>query len=114
MPDAYVYGAAQQCVSNRCMAGAAQGMVAQALDIIEEYGRNRMSQALWCDQSGHAFSERDPGRQRIKVSSLDESEQETEITKDFCGDCAAQAGLTSPRKTRPALRGTVEDSSYGR
>jgi len=66
-----------------------------------------MSAALWCDQGGHAFSERDPGRQRITVNTLDEDENEVQVAKDFCGACAAQSGLTTPRKTRPAVAGSL-------
>lgn len=60
-----------------------------------------MSQALWCDATGHAFSERDPNRQRITVSTLNEETQEEEQeSRDFCGECAEAAGLLK-RKTRP-------------
>lgn len=65
-----------------------------------------MSQALWCDSGGHAFSERDPGRQRISVTALDDDGEETIESRDFCGDCAAKAGLLAPRKTRPQLDGS--------
>lgn len=62
-----------------------------------------MSQALWCDQGGHAFSERDPGRQRISITVLDEeSGEERAEARDFCGACAEASGLLSKRKTRPA------------
>lgn len=60
-----------------------------------------MSQALWCDHGGHAFSERDPGRQRIKVDGIDpDTEEETVILKDFCGECAEKTGMTAKPRTR--------------
>ena len=63
-----------------------------------------MSAALWCDQGGHAFSERDPGRQRVTVNTLDEeTDREVTVAKDFCGECADRAGLNTKRKTRPTL-----------
>lgn len=77
------------------------------MDAINQMGRQHMSQALWCDNGGHAFSERDPGRQRISIAVLDEdTEKERLESRDFCGECAIKAGLASPRKTRPAI-GTV-------
>jgi hypothetical protein len=101
--DAYVRAADPVCAAGQCMIGSARGFLIQAQQVIKENGRNAMSVALWCDQGGHAFSERDPGRQRISVNTLDDNEQEVTIAKDFCGDCAAKAGLTTPRKTRPTL-----------
>lgn len=65
-----------------------------------------MSQALWCDHGGHAFSERDPGRRRISMAVLDEdTEQERTESRDFCGECAEKSGIAEPRKTRPQLAG---------
>jgi hypothetical protein len=106
--DGYVYDADAACLSGGCMIGGARSLLNQARQVIEQTSRSSMSAALWCDQGGHAFSERDPGRQRIRVNVLDDNEQETEVAKDFCGDCAAKAGLTQPRKTRPTITtGTV-------
>ena len=63
-----------------------------------------MSKALWCDQGGHAFSERDPGRQHVSVTVVadDGSGQELQETRDMCGACAASSGLLAPRKTSAA------------
>jgi hypothetical protein len=98
---AYVEGASALCAGSRCQLEGAQKLLDRARDVLES--RNNMSAALWCDQGGHAFSERDPGRQRITVNTLDEDEREVQVAKDFCGECAANSGLTSPRKTRPTL-----------
>lgn len=96
------------------MMGRATGLLEQARAIVEEGSRGSMSAALWCDQGGHAFSERDPGRQRISVSTLDDDEREVNLTKDFCGDCASKAGLTAPRKTRAEIAYTPPASpAYG-
>lgn len=62
-----------------------------------------MSVALWCDQGGHAFSERDPGRQRVGITILNDDGQEVEEARDLCGQCASQAGLLRPRQTRPQV-----------
>ena len=85
---AYVERAAPLCQNGGCQLHTAQRTLDQARELFES--RNNMSVALWCDQGGHAFSERDPGRQRITVNTLDEvSDQEVQVSKDFCGDCAA-------------------------
>ena len=108
MPDGYVYRAEPSCLSSGCMLGKATVLLEQAQQVLRQNGREGMSVALWCDQGGHAFSERDPGRQRISVSTLDDDEQETIVAKDFCGDCANRAGLTQPRKTRPTLPAVID------
>lgn len=84
-----------------CQLSQALSIARATENIISGLGRNSMSQALWCDQGGHAFSERDPGRQRISVDVLNEDTEEIESeTRDLCGECAREAGLLSPRKTR--------------
>ncbi len=100
----YIHGAHQICADNGCQWRQATQILAQARDYINEHtGRTQMSQALWCDAGGHAFSERDPGRQRIAIAVLNEDtgQEETE-SRDFCSECAAKAGLLAKRKTRPA------------
>lgn len=100
----YIRGAHQMCADNGCQWRQATAILAQAQAYINEHtGRSQMSQALWCDAGGHAFSERDPGRQRIAIAVLNEDtgEEETE-SRDFCSECAAKAGLLNKRKTRPA------------
>ena len=97
-----VWNAAPGCQRDGCQLRATGAMVEAARQMIEEIGRSKMSQALWCDAGGHAFSERDPGRQRISVTVLDEeTDSEKMETRDFCGACAEQAGLLSKRRTRP-------------
>ncbi len=99
--------AAQKCRYDGCQFGRLASIASDAQYLLT--GRDHMSQALWCDQGGHAFSERDPGRQRISVNTLDsETDAEIQVTKDFCGQCATQSGLTTPRRTRPAINGTVD------
>src|ERR1700679_3738964 len=110
--DAYVEGASPVCQGQGCKVGTAERILKQAIGLLEERDRNHMSAALWCDQGGHAFSERDPGRQRVTVNTLDEeTEREVTVAKDFCGECADRAGLNSKRKTRPTLpaAGSVVD-----
>lgn len=109
----YVAGATRNgCGSTGCQMRKAVDTYAMAEQMIRNLTRSGMSQALWCDQGGHAFSERDPGRQRISVTVLDdETEQEKQETRDFCGDCARQSGLLAKRKTRPALQDARPDGN---
>lgn len=75
----------------------ASEMQARAQAMLESAERDNMSRALWCDSGGHAFSERDPGRQRITVEVLDEDENVKEDFRQFCGECAEKAGLLKRR-----------------
>lgn len=112
--DGYVTRAEESCLASGCMLHTAAGVLGQAREVIRQNGRDGMSQALWCDQSGHAFSERDPGRQRVKVNQIDEDGNEVEIAKDLCGECAVRIGITAPRKTRsalPTITATVQDAA---
>lgn len=108
MLSGVVFGAHPGCTQHGCQFGQGMQIATQAAEAVKAMGKESMSAALWCDQGGHAFSERDPGRQRITVDVIDEdTEIETKVTKDFCGGCAKDAGLTTARKTRPAITGTV-------
>jgi hypothetical protein len=99
---AFVERASPLCDSEGCKLSTAQRILEQVQDVLES--RNHMSVALWCDQGGHAFSERDPGRQRVTVNTLDEAtDREVTVAKDFCGECADRAGLNGKRKTRSTL-----------
>lgn len=100
--DAYVARAHPQCQDRGCQYATAAGLLEAAGQALTEGNREHMSQALWCDQGGHAFSERDPGRQRISVEILDDSGTEHSQFRDLCGDCAKTAGLLNPARTRPA------------
>lgn len=114
-PGSYNYGppsypvknvpnAAPSCERQGCQLSKCAAIVETARQMIKQTGRNHMSQALWCDAGGHAYSERDPGRQRITVTVLDdETEEERQESRDFCGEHAAKAGLLDKRRTRPAV-----------
>ena len=106
----WVQGAHPGCESGGCQFGRGMAVAEQAMEIVNAMGKESMSQALWCDQGGHAFSERDPGRQRITIDVLDEdTDREIKVSKDYCGECAREAGLTTGRKTnnRAAIPGKV-------
>lgn len=114
MPVETVRYPAPGCLRDGCQLRQASALLDSARQMIEETRRDKMSQALWCDAGGHAFSERDLGRQRISVVVLDEATEEEKFeSRDYCGDCAAKAGLLSKRKTRPAIAAAVEDARPG-
>lgn len=103
----FVPHAHPECERSGCQFGKGAEIAAAAMSVIEQMGRKHMSQALWCDNGGHAFSERDPGRQRISIAVIDEdTEQERMESRDFCGEHAVAAGLTT-RQTRPARQVTT-------
>lgn len=98
----YVRAPAKSCVSGGCQYTVSRQLLGQMSDALNQMGKSGMSSALWCDSGGHAFSERDPGRQRISITVLDEESGEEKMeARDFCGECAEAAGLLNKRRTRP-------------
>jgi hypothetical protein len=93
----YIPHAHPACLAG-CQFAKASDVAALAAQITDQLGVKSMSQALWCDATEHAFSERDPGRQRISVAEFDEDGNQTLVSKDFCGECAAALGLTKPKR----------------
>lgn len=89
--------------------GRAAEMQQRAELMVTTARRDNMSRALWCDSGGHAFSERDPGRQRVTVQVLDDDGTEHEDFREFCGECAEKAGLLRKRVTRPQAALPVSD-----
>lgn len=106
----FVYAASPGCAREGCQLSKAAELLELARQAFESKGRTGMSAAMWCDAGGHAFSERDPGRQRITIGVLDEETgQEKEESRDFCGTCAERAGLLAKRRTRPAAIADLAD-----
>lgn len=64
-----------------------------------------MSKAVWCDQGGHAFSERDPGRRHFSETAFDEDGEPTDTyIFDLCGKCASKMS-----ESRKVLTSAPED-----
>jgi hypothetical protein len=55
-----------------------------------------MSNALWCDQGGHPYSERDPKRQHFTRSEYDEDGNSISAQFDICGPCAVKIKFGAP------------------
>ena len=68
--------------------------------------------ALWCGVGGHAFSARDPGRQRVTVQQWDEDSQETKpVTVSACGDHARPVQIaTRPPAALSASEVTADEA----
>lgn len=65
-----------------------------------------MSQALWCDKGGHAFSAKDPDREHYtSTKSITEGQRVTQVTAelDICGRCVKESVLVEA----PALTASV-------
>ncbi len=49
------------------------------------------TQALWCEQGGHSFSEKDPDVQVLTIAGRGNDGQTVEESRTSCGECAALA-----------------------
>lgn len=94
----WVGQAAPQCVvTGQCQLSRAQEMIASTQTVVAAAGRMKDTMlenvALWCDVGGHAFSSRDPGRRKMKVTTYGDDGQETgEETQIGCGRCVEKTG----------------------
>jgi len=97
---------------SRTLIATADAAMAQTAELLEQVGREREHamtmtpqgarpcQALWCEEGGHAFSERDPGMKVVVISGTDDSGAPVDESRTMCGGCAPQVNV---RRTRPAL-----------
>lgn len=56
----------------------------------------KMSQAIWCDQGGHAFSSKDPGKRHFsETRTVDDGLRVSQVTAemDICGPCSESSFL---------------------
>jgi hypothetical protein len=80
----------------------------QDLRLVQDYStiyskaireEQNMSQALWCDKGGHAFSSKDPGKRHFsETRSVDDGYRVSQVTADMdiCGPCSEETFLTAP------------------
>lgn len=73
-------------------------MLASTLNVTQELlarkekeGPMQPTQALWCEQGGHSFSEKDPDVQVLTISGRDQDGKPVEESRTSCGECAALA-----------------------
>lgn len=66
--------------------------------------------ALWCGVGGHAFSSRDPGRQRVTVQQWDEEANEMRpVAASACGEHARPLQIQTRPKALTNGNGSVTD-----
>lgn len=101
-------------------AGCQLGQALDALRLARQAGEmaQRMNVddvALWCGVGGHAFSARDPGRQRVTVQQWDEDSQEVKpVAVSVCGDHARPVQITTRPKQAITTNGSVTDPAEAR
>lgn len=107
----FVARATQVCQYQGCQFLAAQ----DALSVAQKIGRvaqmiEAEDLALWCGVGGHAFSSRDPGRQRVTVQQWDEEAQETKpVAASACGEHARPLQIQTRPKALTNGHGSVTD-----
>lgn len=113
----YVTGASALCSAGGCqsrtliaMTDKAMSQNAELLEQIGRQGRERQMtmtpqagaqpcRALWCEEGGHSFSERDPGMKVVLIEGTDEAGAPVSESRTMCGGCAPRVSV---RRTRPA------------
>jgi hypothetical protein len=98
-PKVYVKGATASCTTRGCqapeLAALARRLSDQGHETLEILSRKEVqmqpTQALWCEQGGHSFSEKDPDVQVLTITARGPDGQQTEESRTSCGECAALA-----------------------
>jgi hypothetical protein len=98
-PKVYVKGALASCAAHGCqapeLATLARHLSEQAHETLGLLERERTqmkpTQALWCEQGGHSFSEKDPDVQVLTIQGRGPDGQPVEESRTSCGECAALA-----------------------
>ena len=96
----YVRNASASCQGQGCqsvelaaMLGTTLGRTRELIQSLE--GKEKMTpieptKALWCEQGGHPFSEKDPDVQVLTISGKDKEGKPVTESRTICGACAAQ------------------------
>jgi hypothetical protein len=107
--EAHVKGPVPNCRLNGCQAPELHAMLASTLNVTQELLAKKESameptKALWCEQGGHSFSEKDPDLQVLSISGKDKEGKPVTESRTLCGPCASQAkvNLGSARNSPPA------------
>lgn len=95
----YVRNASASCQAQGCqsvelakMLGSTLGRTRELIESLEGTGvKMQPTQALWCEQGGHAFSEKDPDVQVLTIAGRGPDGQTVEESRTSCGECAALA-----------------------
>lgn len=98
-PKFYVRGAVPACRERGCVAPEMARMLQslssherEVMRILQEKGTPmEPTKALWCEQGGHSFSEKDPDYQVLSISGKDKDGKPVTESRTLCGPCASQA-----------------------
>lgn len=96
--DAYVKGPTPNCRINGCQAPELHAMMASTLNVAQELlvtqeKNMEPTKALWCEQGGHSFSEKDPDLQVLSISGKDKEGKQVTESRTLCGPCASKAKM---------------------
>lgn len=119
-PRGYVQGAISSCRNQGCQAPALAALARQlsdqehaVLEILNRRGEQvQPTQALWCEQGGHSFSEKDPDVQVLTITARGPDGQPVTESRTSCGECAAAAKtrLGKARNNNPVSELSPSDS----
>lgn len=89
-------GTSHECWAQGCKAPELEAMLARTLNVTQELlkeqeSRMQPTKALWCEQGGHPFSEKDPDVQVLTITGRDADGKTVEESRTSCGECAALA-----------------------
>lgn len=96
-PKLYVHGATPVCCKQGCRAPELEAMLTSTLNVTQELlctkekeAQMEPTRALWCEQGGHSFSEKDPDFQVLTITGRDKEGKQVTESRTICGPCAAQ------------------------
>jgi hypothetical protein len=95
-PKTYVRNALVSCQEQGCQAlelaamlGTTLGRTRELIESLEGTGAGMQpTQALWCEQGGHSFSEKDPDVQVLTIAGRGPDGKTVEESRTICGACA--------------------------
>jgi hypothetical protein len=97
--NTYVRGATPSCRADGCQAPELALLARNLSDhthaVIEAMTKKEAEQveptrALWCEQGGHSFSEKDPDFQVLTIQGKDKEGKPVSESRTICGPCAAK------------------------
>lgn len=115
-PKFAVKGATPACCNEGCQAPALAALsrrlsehAHEVLETLEKKeGLMQPTRALWCEQGGHPFSEKDPDIQVLTIAGRGPDGQPVEESRTSCGECAAIAKTRLGKAHQQAIRPAAE------
>lgn len=100
--SAYVTGAIPACRKYGCQAPELAELCRRISDQQHELfdvlrakeEQMEPTRALWCEQSGHSFSEKDPDFKVMSITGKDEDGKPVSESRTICGPCAVKTQMT--------------------